>query len=166
MAGHTRRMLYSFNKIWQRGVALASVMGDKNLWPRSVPIESQAKLHSGLSVFFPAFNDALSLPSLLERTFETLRRIALDYEVVVNDGSTDATAEVLEELSQTYAPLLRVVTHPRNLGYGAALRSGFAAATKDYIFYTDGDGQYDPGGTGETAPCSQARDRFGEWLQD
>ena len=100
----------------------------------------------GLSVFFPAFNDAPSLPGLLARTFETLRRVADDYEViVVNDGSADNTAETLERLEREYHPFLRVITHPRNGGYGAALRSGFAAATKEYIFYTDGDGQYDPG---------------------
>jgi len=96
-------------------------------------------------VFFPAYNDAQSLPALLARTFETLRRIALDYEViVVNDGSADETTEVLEELRELYYPLLRVVTHERNLGYGAALRSGFAAASKEFVFYTDGDSQYDP----------------------
>ena len=105
----------------------------------------QLQFDSGVSVFFPAYNDALSLPALLERTFETLRRIAVNYEViVVNDGSTDDTAEVLEGLREKYAPLLRIVSHAGNRGYGAALRSGFAAATKDYIFYTDGDGQYDP----------------------
>jgi glycosyltransferase involved in cell wall biosynthesis len=75
----------------------------------------------------------------------TLRRVADDFEViVVNDGSTDDTAEVLETLRSEYGPLMRVVTHDRNLGYGAALRSGFAAAQKDFVFYTDGDGQYDP----------------------
>jgi glycosyltransferase involved in cell wall biosynthesis len=114
-------------------------------WPRSVVGDSQFKFTSGISVFFPAYNDAASLPLLLERTFETLRRVAVDYEViVVNDGSTDDTAEVLEHLLRKYAPFLRVLTHAGNRGYGAALRSGFAAATKDYTFYTDGDSQYDP----------------------
>jgi glycosyltransferase involved in cell wall biosynthesis len=100
---------------------------------------------ASLSVFFPAFNDAPSLPGLLRATFETLRARVTDFEVIViNDGSSDATAQVLIELEEQYAPHLRVVTHERNLGYGAALRSGFLAATKDYVFYTDGDGQYDP----------------------
>jgi len=101
--------------------------------------------HSSLTVFFPAYNDALSLPLLLQRTFETLRRFVTDYEViVVNDGSYDDTSAVLAELCREYGPHLRVITHEHNLGYGAALRSGFLAATKDYVFYTDGDGQYDP----------------------
>lgn len=106
---------------------------------------SHFRFPSSLSVFFPAYNDAPSLPSLLKRTFETLRRVASDFEViVVNDGSSDETAAVLDELRTQYAPLLRVVTHERNQGYGAALRSGFAAASKEFIFYTDGDSQYDP----------------------
>jgi glycosyltransferase involved in cell wall biosynthesis len=97
-----------------------------------------------LSVFFPAYNDAPSLPLLIARTFETLKEHVGDYEViVVNDGSYDNTAGVLAELAQQHAPRLRVITHPENRGYGGALRTGFAAATKDLVFYTDGDGQYD-----------------------
>jgi len=99
-----------------------------------------------LSVFFPAYNDAPSLPPLIARTFEVLEAHVADYEViVVNDGSRDATAQVLETLRVSYAPRLRVITHPRNLGYGGALRSGFQAATREFVFYTDGDGQYDTG---------------------
>jgi glycosyltransferase involved in cell wall biosynthesis len=75
-----------------------------------------------------------------------LRRHAPDHEViVVNDGSRDRTAEVLEELRVRFAPHLRVVTHEDNRGYGGALRSGFEAASKELVFYTDGDGQYDVG---------------------
>jgi glycosyltransferase involved in cell wall biosynthesis len=67
-----------------------------------------------------------------------------DFEViVVNDGSRDKTAEVLEQLRHEHGPRLRVVTHPKNLGYGGALRSGFAASRKEFVFYTDGDRQYD-----------------------
>ncbi len=98
-----------------------------------------------LSVFFPAYNDALSLPELLAAAFETLQERVADYEViVVDDGSRDRTAQVLETLRVRYAPHLRIVTHASNRGYGCALRSGFKAATKDFVFYTDGDGQYDP----------------------
>lgn len=97
-----------------------------------------------LSVFFPAYNDAPSLPGLISKTFDVLRDHVANYEViVVNDGSQDKTAEVLEELRVEYAPYLRVITHPENRGYGGALRSGFAAAKLDFVFYTDGDGQYD-----------------------
>jgi glycosyltransferase involved in cell wall biosynthesis len=97
-----------------------------------------------LSVFFPAYNDAPSLPGLIARTFAVLRERVADYEViVVNDGSYDHTAAVLEELRLQYAPHMRVVTHEQNRGYGGALRTGFASATREFVFYTDGDGQYD-----------------------
>ena len=99
-----------------------------------------------LSVFFPAYNDAPSLPDLLAKTFRALEEHVADYEViVVNDGSYDDTGKVLEELRRKYHPYLRVVTHEQNRGYGGALRTGFASASKDFVFYTDGDGQYDPG---------------------
>ena len=113
--------------------------------PKTVRNWITKRFAPGLSVFFPAFNDAPSLPGLLAKTFETLHRLAEDFEViVVNDGSADDTADVLERLRVQYSPHLRIVTHPVNRGYGAALRSGFEAATKEFVFYTDGDGQYDP----------------------
>lgn len=99
-----------------------------------------------LSVFFPAYNDAPSLPKLIARTFQVLEEHVEDFEViVVNDGSRDDTAPVLDRLRRRYGTRLRVVTHPENRGYGGALRSGFTAAEKDFVFYTDGDGQYDVG---------------------
>jgi len=101
---------------------------------------------TSVSVFFPAYNDAPSIGNLVDKTFSLLRECGLDFEViVVNDGSADETAAVLAELQQRYGALFRIVTHAENRGYGAALRSGLAAATKDFVFYTDGDGQYDPG---------------------
>lgn len=101
---------------------------------------------TSLTVFFPAYNDAPSLPGLIGRTFEVLKRHVQDFEVVVvNDGSQDKTQEVLEQLQRENGPAIRIVTHERNRGYGGALRSGFAAARKEFVFYTDGDGQYDVG---------------------
>jgi len=100
----------------------------------------------GLTVFFPAYNDAVSLPGLIERTFTVLDKHAGDFEViVVDDGSRDETPQVLQRLQGFYGLRLRVITHPENRGYGGALQSGFAAASKDFLFYTDGDGQYDVG---------------------
>jgi glycosyltransferase involved in cell wall biosynthesis len=97
-----------------------------------------------ISAFFPAYNDAGTIASMVVVSDLTLRAIADDYEIiVVNDGSPDHCGEILADLAERY-PRLRVVTHPRNRGYGGALRSGFASATKDLIFYTDGDAQYDP----------------------
>jgi len=97
-------------------------------------------------VFFPAYNDAPSLPALLQKTFVVLEQHFDDFEViVVNDGSQDETGTVLAAIGREHAPRMRVITHPANRGYGGALRSGFSAATKDLVFYTDGDGQYDVG---------------------
>lgn len=74
----------------------------------------------------------------------TARQLTDDFEIiVVNDGSRDHTAEVLTELESVF-PEMRVVHHQVNRGYGGALRTGFASATKELVFYTDGDAQYDP----------------------
>ena len=98
----------------------------------------------GLSVFFPAYNDAGTIASLVMTALMTAETLTPDHEVIViNDGSADRTAEILDELARIY-PRLRVVHHVRNRGYGGALRSGFETASKEWIFYTDGDGQYDP----------------------
>jgi len=97
-----------------------------------------------LSVFFPAYNDSGTIASLVISARQTAASLTDDFEIiVVNDGSADATAQIVDELARTY-PEVRVVHHTRNRGYGAALRSGFAAATRDLVFYTDGDAQYDP----------------------
>lgn len=97
-----------------------------------------------LSIFFPAYNDAGTIASLVVVAHMTARLVSDDYEViVVDDGSPDHTGELLDELA-TYFPWLKVVHHPKNRGYGGALRTGFAAASKDLVFYTDGDAQYDP----------------------
>jgi glycosyltransferase involved in cell wall biosynthesis len=110
-----------------------------------LPSESDHKL-ARLSIFFPAYNDALSLTALIERTFEVAAACAETFEVVVvNDGSADDTGAVLMHLASRYGPTLRVITHPENRGYGAALRTGFEHARYDVVFYTDGDGQYDVG---------------------
>jgi glycosyltransferase involved in cell wall biosynthesis len=80
------------------------------------------------------------------KVFAVLEERVADHEVIViNDGGRDKTAGVLEMLVRQYSPYLRVVTHEENRGYGGALRSGFGAATKEWLFYTCGDGQYDPG---------------------
>jgi glycosyltransferase involved in cell wall biosynthesis len=99
---------------------------------------------TSVTAFFPAYNDAGTIPSMVIMVLTALPQVTDDYEVVVcNDGSQDYTAEVLTELQRLY-PQLRVITHARNRGYGTALRTGFAHAAKDWIFYTDGDAQYDP----------------------
>src|SRR4026208_661884 len=105
---------------------------------------SQEGPAKGLSIFFPAYNDSGTIASLVITALRTARELTPDHEViVVNDGSADKTAEILDELARTY-PQVRVVHHETNRGYGGALRTGFASATKDLIAYTDGDAQDDP----------------------
>ncbi len=99
---------------------------------------------ASLSVFYPAYNDSATIASLVIAAVQTAGKLTSDFQVIiVNDGSGDTTAEMAEELMRLY-PQVRVVHHPRNRGYGGALQTGFQAATKEAIFYTDGDAQYDP----------------------
>ncbi|MEZ5415773.1 MAG: glycosyltransferase family 2 protein [Vicinamibacterales bacterium] len=99
-----------------------------------------------LSIFFPAYNDSGTIGSLVIRALQVAETLTPDYEViVVNDGSKDDTGAILDELARVYPQHFRPVHHPVNRGYGGALRTGFASATKDLVFYTDGDAQYDPG---------------------
>jgi len=98
----------------------------------------------GLSIFFPAYNDGGTIASLVIAARHTAQQLTTDFEIIiVNDGSADSTREIADELARTY-PEVRAVHHPRNRGYGGALRTGFREARKDVIFYTDGDAQYDP----------------------
>ena len=100
---------------------------------------------AGLSVFFPAYNDAGTIASLVITSVKVAATLTDDYEVIViNDCSQDDTARILDELARIYPERVRIVHHETNRGYGGALRTGFATARKDFIFYTDGDGQYDP----------------------
>jgi len=99
-------------------------------------------MHS-ISAFFPAYNDVASIGKIVHTMAWLLPKLAKDYEiVVVDDGSLDGTGELLRTLATEYA-FLRVIQHGVNRGYGAALITGFANCSKDLIFYTDGDGQYD-----------------------
>ena len=80
---------------------------------------------SSVSAFFPAYNDGGTIPSMVLAALIAMRQVTDDYEIiVVNDGSSDYTAQVLEELVSRY-PELHVIHHPQNRGYGGALRTGF-----------------------------------------
>ncbi len=97
-----------------------------------------------ITAFFPCYNDSATIASIVITADRTLRELTDDYEIIVaNDASTDNSAAILDELREIY-PRLRVMHHAVNHGYGGNLRSMFAESTKDLIFYTDGDGQYDP----------------------
>ena len=110
-----------------------------------LPMTTPARTRpDGLTIFFPAYNDSGTIASLVITARTIAQKLTDDFEIIiVNDGSADATAEIADELARTY-PEVRVIHHPHNRGYGGALRSGFAGATKPLVFYTDGDAQYDP----------------------
>jgi glycosyltransferase involved in cell wall biosynthesis len=112
-----------------------------NTTTKNGAIESRGR--PGISVFFPAYNDAATINVLVTEALNVLPALTDDFEViVVNDGSTDGTRLQLDALAKSHCEV-RVIHHSHNEGYGAALRSGFASAEKELIFYTDGDGQYD-----------------------
>ncbi|MCA1591179.1 MAG: glycosyltransferase family 2 protein [Acidobacteria bacterium] len=92
---------------------------------------TESRDRESISVFFPAYNDAGSIATLVRDALALLPSLADDYEViVVNDGSTDETHAVLDELARTL-PRVRVIHHERNRGYGGALRTGLASARKE-----------------------------------
>jgi glycosyltransferase involved in cell wall biosynthesis len=98
-----------------------------------------------ISAFFPAYNEERNVAAMVDGLRAVLPRIADDYEIiVVNDGSADRTGAVADALAAE-DPHVRVVHHPVNRGYGGALQSGFSASRKEYVFFTDGDGQFDVG---------------------
>jgi glycosyltransferase involved in cell wall biosynthesis len=96
-----------------------------------------------ISAFFPAYNDGGTIASMVLSAMLVLEELTNDYEItVVDDGSSDYTPQLLDRLAADY-DRVRVIHHAKNRGYGGALRTGFASAAKDWIFYTDGDAQYD-----------------------
>lgn len=109
--------------------------------------ESKSKAGNGavheISVVLPAFNEEPNIERVVRSCVAYLEERLPDYELlVVNDGSRDRTGEILNRLAGEL-PRLRPLHHPQNRGYGAALRTGFDAATKRFVFYMDGDGQFD-----------------------
>jgi glycosyltransferase involved in cell wall biosynthesis len=96
-----------------------------------------------ISVFFPCYNEQENVGRTVEKALDVLEKLNADFEVIiVDDGSTDNTGRIADEIAEDHKRV-KVVHHGRNLGYGAALQSGFKTATKEFIFYTDGDGQFD-----------------------
>jgi glycosyltransferase involved in cell wall biosynthesis len=96
-----------------------------------------------ISVFFPCYNEQDNITSVVEKALAVLEKLNADFEVIiVDDGSSDNTSKIADELAGN-KDRVKTVHHQTNLGYGAALRSGFKAATKELVFYTDGDGQFD-----------------------
>jgi glycosyltransferase involved in cell wall biosynthesis len=96
-----------------------------------------------ISVFFPCYNEQDNIARTAQQAIDVLQKLGADFEVIiVDDGSSDTTAKIADEIAGQNSRV-KVVHHPTNLGYGAALQSGFKAAVKELVFYTDGDGQFD-----------------------
>jgi glycosyltransferase involved in cell wall biosynthesis len=108
-----------------------------------------------VSAMFPCYNDANTIGRLVDDVHEALTPTVDAVEViVVNDGSSDGSRDVLDQMLAT-RPWLRVIHHEVNRGYGGALISGFGAARHDWIFYTDGDAQYDAKEAALLVPLAQ-----------
>jgi glycosyltransferase involved in cell wall biosynthesis len=96
-----------------------------------------------LSYFFPAHNEEANVRELVDEALRTLPDLAETFEIViVDDGSRDRTAQIADELAGAHAGIVRAVHHPTNLGYGAALLSGFRASRYELVAFTDGDRQF------------------------
>jgi glycosyltransferase involved in cell wall biosynthesis len=95
-----------------------------------------------ITIFFPCYNEEQNVERVTREALEVAGRLFDDFEIIiVNDGSKDRTAEIADRLSKEN-PFIRAIHHEHNRGYGAALRTGFENATKELVFYTDGDGQF------------------------
>jgi glycosyltransferase involved in cell wall biosynthesis len=95
-----------------------------------------------ISLVLPAYNEAENIESMIAEAVPALAACSEDYEIiVVDDGSADDTAQITRGLMQS-TPCLRLVQHPVNQGFGAAVFTGFTSAAKDWIFYTDADRQF------------------------
>ena len=119
-----------------------------------------------ISVFFPTYNEEGNIEALVARTVETLRRLAGRWEVIiVDDGSRDRTGEVAEALVKKY-PGVRHVRHEKNRGYGGAVKTGLQEAKLDWIFFTDGDGQFDTAEIELLLPLAQNADMIAGYRID
>jgi glycosyltransferase involved in cell wall biosynthesis len=112
----------------------------------------------GLSFFFPALNEEHHVAAIVEEALAVLPRFTNDLVVtVVDDGSTDRTGAIADELSRK-DPRVQVIHHSARRGYGGAVRSGLLAATKPWVFYTDGDRQFNLEDFGRLVAASDGAD--------
>lgn len=111
-----------------------------------------------LTIFFPCHNEEANVEAVTRQAVDVGRQAADDLEVlIVNDGSKDRTAEIADRLAAEI-PEVRAVHNNPNRGYGGALQRGFREATKNWIFYTDGDGQFDIGELPKILPLLEQHD--------
>ncbi len=111
-----------------------------------------------LTIFFPCYNEEANVERVTRAAVEVAQRLADDYEVlIVDDGSQDRTGEIADRLAAEI-PNVRAVHNRPNLGYGGALTRGFREARKNWIFYTDGDGQFDFNELSKVLPLLETHD--------
>lgn len=104
---------------------------------------SAQKFARGVSVFYPCYNEEANVERTTRAAIQACERLFIDYEIIiVNDGSKDRTAEIADRLAAEH-PRVRAVHNNPNRGYGGALQRGFRESSKEFVFYTDGDGQFD-----------------------
>lgn len=102
------------------------------------------KIEGSISVILPAYNESANIGDTITRCVSALERFFKDFEIiVVDDGSSDGTSNKVKKLFGEDSRI-RIVRHEHNKGYGAALRSGFSSAEKNWLFFMDSDGQFDP----------------------
>lgn len=112
----------------------------------ATPLGDGVRRVPGLSVVLPAYNEEPNIAPMVEACLEVLPALAERFEViVVDDGSSDGTAEAARAIVDRGHPSVRLLCHERNRGYGAAIRTGLQHAEQELIFYTDSDRQFDPG---------------------
>jgi len=111
--------------------------------PQATVASTSQTVPVSITAFFPCYNEQGNIGRTVEQALKVLESLGADFEViVVDDGSTDETSAIADRIARRDSRV-KVVHHRRNLGYGAALQAGFKAATKELVFYTDGDGQFD-----------------------
>ena len=129
-------------------------------------IEKPPRQPLSVSVFFPCYNEEPNVENTTRAALRALRELGDDFEVIiVNDGSKDRTGEVAERLAAEHPEVRAVHNHP-NLGYGGALQRGFREATKPWVFYTDGDGQFDFGEISKLLPLLDRYDIISAYRVD
>jgi glycosyltransferase involved in cell wall biosynthesis/precorrin-6B methylase 2 len=117
-------------------------MGNRDLRPQNAAAQRRIQM-SRLSVIIPCFNERTTIREIVQRVFAVDLGTIETEVIVVDDGSTDGSAEVIAPLAQS-EPRIRVVTHPHNRGKGAALRSAQPVSTGDYVIIQDADLEYEP----------------------
>jgi glycosyltransferase involved in cell wall biosynthesis len=96
-----------------------------------------------ITLFFPVYNDEFTIPIMVEKSIQVLEEIADKYEIIIiNDGSPDKSGEVADQFAAKYSTV-KVIHHEKNMGYGAAIQTGFKYANFEWICFTDGDDEYD-----------------------